>query len=175
MKRVSFLTWIFSLALFSSEFQRGKYLLHGSAGELIYFLQDPTTKIQNAALVQVGFEYLLCPQWSIGAALRPLFAADRFGMGLAANAKYRFLNQTSDFVPFVGLGIIPSVLVPTNLYGTVHFDLGVRPSTGFEYGLMPDLAFYVETAVIPNLLFGTGTIRNLEVSFELLAGITWRL
>src|SRR3989338_7646060 len=115
------------------EYKTEQWLFRGSLGNTVYFIADDTTQIAQNILASVELEYMLSQRWSIDGAFRPLFAKDRISLGFGVAAKYRFVSKELPIVPFISLGLTPAVLIPTNLYYTAHFNLGIRSSAGLEY------------------------------------------
>lgn len=174
MKKIA---WLFLLALPLSayEYKPGEWLLRGVLGKAVYFAQDPATKIDNNILAGVEVEYMLGSKLSLTGALRPLFANNSVSLGFGAGAKYRFVNREVPLIPFVSLQLTPSVYIPTVSYAKSHFNLGLRPTAGFEYFVARDLCLGIEAAMNPSFVMGGGTSNTMEASFEVLAGATWRL
>ncbi|MES2503522.1 MAG: hypothetical protein V4534_01460 [Myxococcota bacterium] len=158
------------------EYQPGEWLMRGVLGNSIYFIQDSSTGIGDNIVAGIEVETMLDRNWSVGGAFKPTFANNRLALGLGASAKYRFVNKDNPLIPFVSLGLAPSLMIPTIGDGArVHFNLGIRPTAGFEYFVTRDLALGLETAMTPSFLFGKGTTNVMEASIEVLVGATWRL
>lgn len=175
MKKIA---WLFLLALPLSayEYKPGEWLLRGVLGRAVYFAQDLTTPvILDNILAGLEVEYMLGSKLSVTGALRPLFANNSVSLGFGAGAKYRFVNKEVPLIPFVSLALTPSVYIPTISYAKSHFNLGLRPTAGFEYFVARDLCLGIEAAMNPSFVMGGGTTNTMEASFEVLAGATWRL
>jgi hypothetical protein len=174
MKKIA---WLFLLALPLSAYQYkpGEWLLRGVLGEAVYFAKDPASNIGHNIMAGVELEYMLGSKFSVTGAFRPLFAEGSLSLGFGAGAKYRFVNKEVPLIPFVSLQLTPSIYVPTVGYAKSHFNLGFRPTAGFEYFIARDLSLGIEAALNPSFVMGGGTGNAMEASFEVLAGATWRL
>jgi hypothetical protein len=144
-------------------------------GKAVYFAQDQTTNVSDSILTGFEFDYVLRPQWSIGAGIRPMFGTNVVVLGFTAHGKYRFVNKDMPLVPYLSFAIAPSFMIPTRSNFNSHFNLGFRPAVGFEYFVARDLALGLEAGMTPSFLFGKGTSNTMEATFEVLAGVTWRL
>ncbi len=178
MKKIVALLSLLSLSASAYEYKAGQWLLKGLMGKSVYFAQDPSMgQIGVADTIQTGFEfdYILRPQWSIGAGIRPMFGTNVVVLGFTAHGKYRFVSKDMPLVPYLSFAVAPSFLIPTRSNYNSHFNLGFRPAVGFEYFVARDLALGLEAGITPSFLFGKGTTNTMEATFEVLAGVTWRL
>lgn len=174
MKKIALLC-LLALPVSAYEYKPGEWLLRGILGKAVYFVQDNTTDIGDNILTGVELEYMLGSKFSITGGIRPLLAVGSVSLGFGAGAKYRFVNKEVPLIPFVSLAVTPSVYIPTNSYGSSHFNFGFRPTAGFEYFVARDLSLGIEAALNPSFVMGGGTRNTMEASFEVLAGATWRL
>ena len=175
MKKIMFLLGLLSIPVLAYEYKPGEWILRAVLGKSVYFVQDPMTHVSDGILSGVEVEYLLSPNWSVQGAVRPLFSSMSVILGFGIGAKYRFVNKDSPLIPFVSLGLTPYVYIPTTAYSKAHFDLGLRPTGGFEYFVARDLALGLEAALNPSFVMGGATSNVMEASFEVLVGATWRL
>ncbi len=175
MKKIVALLSLLSLSASAYEYKAGQWLLKGLMGKSVYFAQDPMTNVSDAILTGFEFDYVLRPQWSVGAGIRPLFGTNVVVLGFTAHGKYRFVNKDMPLVPYLSFAIAPSFMIPTRSNFNSHFNLGFRPAVGFEYFVARDLALGLEAGMTPSFLFGKGTSNTMEATFEVLAGVTWRL
>lgn len=174
MKKIVLLSML-ALNAFSYEYKPAEWLIRGVLGNAVYFVQDPNTNIGNNILLGVEVEYMLSSNLSVTGALRPLFAKQAVVLGFGAGAKYRFFSREMPLVPFVSLGLTPSVYISTSSYGSSHFNLGLRPTGGFEYFVSRDLSLGLEAVLNPSFVMGGNTSNVMESSVEVLLGATWRL
>lgn len=177
MKKIIVLLCLLALPGFAYEYKANEWLIRGVLGGAVYFVQDNSTRLgAGSILTGVEAEYLLSPRFSVTGAFRPLFATNSMSLGFGAGVKYRFADKDVPIVPFVSVALTPSVFIPTSTSGPKsHFNLGLRPTAGFEYFVARDLALGIEAALNPSFVMGSGTSRTMEASFEVLAGATWRL
>ncbi|MEI6805213.1 MAG: hypothetical protein WCK49_01735 [Myxococcaceae bacterium] len=159
---------LLALPLSAYEYKSGEWLLRAVLGKAVYFVQADKTVIGDNILTGVELEYMLDPKFSLTGAVRPLFAVGSVNLGFGAGAKYRFVNKEVPLIPFVSLALTPSVYIPTVGEGSSYFNLGIRPTAGFEYFVARDLSLGIEVALNPNFI-------KRDTSFEVLAGATWRL
>ena len=174
MKKIALLC-LLALPALAYEYKPNEWLLRAVLGEAVYFVQDSTSSIGNNLLAGVELEYMMGSKFSLTGAMRPLFATSSVVLGFGFGAKYRFVNKEVPLIPFVSLALTPSIYIPTTAFGRSHFNLGLRPTAGFEYFVARDLALGIEAALNPSFLISGGTTNAMECSFEVLAGATWRL
>ncbi|MEI6806812.1 MAG: hypothetical protein WCK49_09960 [Myxococcaceae bacterium] len=173
VKKIAWLLCLVALPIFSYEYKPTQWLVRGIVGNSIYFVKDSRTIVDNNIVSGVEFEYMMDSNWSLISAARPLFAINSLSLEFGLGAKYRFVNHQSPFVPFVSLALTPSVFFPTTASSKPHFNLGLRPTAGFEYFVGNDLALGIEAAFNPSFVMGGGTTKTLEATFEILTGATF--
>ncbi len=174
MKKIALLC-LLALPVSAYQYKPGEWLLRGILGKSVVFVQDPMTQIDTNILTGLEVEYMVGPKLSVTGAVRPLFAVRSVSLGFGAGAKYRFVNKEVPLISFVSLQLTPSAYIPTTTGVKSHFNLGLRPTAGFEYFVARDLVLGIEAALNPSFVMGGGTTNNMEASFEVLASATWRL
>jgi hypothetical protein len=158
------------------DLQPGNWLIRGVIGGSINVVrEDSASRPTPGAGAMVGFEteYMFDQNWTVLGAIRPVFAPGFVDLGFGLGAKYRWTDVGIPFIPFASVALTPAILIPTG-DAKSHFNLGLRPSIGCDYFVMRDLAFGLEAALEPSYLFGSG-YRSVELSIDILLGITWRL
>ena len=160
--------------IFANHPKQGDWLFRGQLGQSVYFVRDYTTLIDQNITAGFEFEKMLSDNWSAGAGFKPIFASNRVVFGFAGSAKYRFLSESIPIIPFVSVGLAPSVLLATEWFFTAHFNLGLRTAAGIEYFITPNLGLSLETGLTPSLVWGKGVTRNFESTADILVGLTWR-
>lgn len=174
MRFVLLLT-LLSFNLSASKYESKDWFFRSQLGQAVYFASEYTTLIDHNLLTGFEFENLLSDRWSLGVGVKPLFARNRFVLGLAGTAKYRFLSDSIPVIPFVSVGLSPSVLLATEWFFTAHFNLGLRAAAGIEYFIAPNLGLSLEAGLTPSLVWGKGVTRGFESTADILVGLSWRL
>ncbi|MBH1988964.1 MAG: hypothetical protein I8H75_05210 [Myxococcaceae bacterium] len=174
MKRLV-LCSLLAFSAWSYEYKPGDWLLHAVLGRSVTFVRDDATTIGQNILAGLEGEYMLSPRWSVTAAIRPTFGESAVLFGLGVGGKYRWIHAQTPLVPFAAFALTPSFYIPTVDGFKGHFNLGFRPSGGFEYFVSRDLSLGLEAALTPSFVFGGNTRNTLEASIEVLAGATWRI
>lgn len=159
--------------MLSYEYKPKQWLWRAIVGNSVYFVKDSRTLMTNGILSGVEVEYMLDSNFSVTSAFRPLFATNSLEIGFGFGAKYRFVGKKSRLVPFVGFGLTPSVFMPTTASSKPHFNLGLRPTAGFEYFVARNLALGIEAALNPSFVMGGGTKNTMEATVEVLLGVTF--
>lgn len=172
-----FLALMASTPLAAYELKRNDWLLRGVTGASINVVREDSASRRTpgaGGMVGAEVEYVFDAGWSFTGAVRPVFAPDFVDLGFGLGAKYRWTTAAAPFIPYASLSLTPAVLIPVSASGSSHFNLGIRPSLGCDYFVMRDLALGLEAALEPSYLFGSG-FRSLELTIDIVLGVTWRI
>jgi hypothetical protein len=168
---------LFCLNAASYEFSTGKVFLRGVFGATVnVFRYDaiPSEASPGAGLM-LGLEadYIVTRPWSLIAGFRPSFSPGYVDLGFSVGAKYRWDDVVAPITLYGSLELTPAVLLPV-APSSVHFNMGLRPSFGFEYFLMRDLVVGGQLAIDPSWLV-TKRFSSFEGSIDIAGSIMYKI
>lgn len=177
MKKLGLVLALFSLPLWSYEFQARDWQLKAVVGADVRSIKyEQITKETPGAGAVLGLDldYMFEKSLSALGTVHSVFLPGAFDLQFGGGAKYRLPVQTSPFIPYVSGQLYFGFLIPSMPGRSMHFNVGPKVSGGFDYFVLRNLAVGLDVSLFPSFMKTSGA-KSFEMAFDIVLGVSWRI